>query len=128
MWGTDEAGVTPTGALSWRGREDVMPDLILTEEQTQLLAGAVGPVVIRDAQGQVLGHVELKLTPARIAELKRRAAPGPRYTGAQVHARLAALQEEWDRVGGFDEAYMRQFLQRLDESDPPHFREPRSSP
>jgi uncharacterized protein YmfQ (DUF2313 family) len=100
-----------------------MPDLILTEEQAKIVAQALGPVEVRDASGKTLGHIEPRLTPEMIAELKRRAAsPGPFYTGEQVQARLRALQEEWDRTGGFDEAYMREFLSRLDTADPGHMR------
>jgi uncharacterized protein YmfQ (DUF2313 family) len=66
-----------------------------------------------------------ELTPEMIAELKRRAAsPGPWFTGAQVQAGLQALQAEWDRTGGFDEAYMQQFLKSLDVADPGHRRNP----
>jgi uncharacterized protein YmfQ (DUF2313 family) len=80
-------------------------------------------VTVRDTSGQVLGHIEPKLTPEMIAELKRRAAsPGPFYTGAQVQDRLRALQEEWDRTGGFDEAYMHEFVAKLDAADPGHRR------
>jgi hypothetical protein len=35
---------------------------------------------------------------------------------------LRALQEEWDRTGGFDEAYMHAFLERLDAADPGRMR------
>jgi hypothetical protein len=98
-------------------------EVILTEDQAKIVAQAFGPVKVRDVQGNVLGHIEPKLTPEMIAELKRRArSPGPRYTGDQVQARLRALQEEWDRTGGFDEAYMRDFLGRLDATDPGHMR------
>jgi hypothetical protein len=101
-----------------------MPELILTAEQTQVVIKSLGPVTVRDANGNVLGHLELPLTPEMIAELKRRAAsPGPFFTGAQVQARLRALQEEWDRTGGFDEAYLEQFLARLDAADPGHMRQ-----
>jgi uncharacterized protein YmfQ (DUF2313 family) len=98
-------------------------EVILTDEQAKIVAQALGPVKVRDARGSILGHIEPKLTPEMIAELKRRAAsPGPFYTGAQVQARLQALQEEWDRTGGFDEAYMRAFLERLNAADPGHMR------
>lgn len=98
-----------------------MPELVLTEEQRQVAAQALGPLPVRDGRGQIMGHFEPKLTPELIAELKRRArAPGPRYTSPQVSARLRALQEEWDRRGGFDEAYMREYLRRLNQDDPPH--------
>jgi len=100
-----------------------MPELILTEEQSKIVAQAFGPVRVRDGHGTILGHIEPALTPEKIAELKRRAAsPGPRYTGEQVQARLRALQEEWDRTGGFDEAYLREFLARLNAEDPGHMR------
>ena len=63
------------------------------------------------------------LTPEEIAELKREAAsPGPWYSGQQVAARLRELEKEWERTGGFDEAYMHTFIARLDEEDPGHFR------
>jgi uncharacterized protein YmfQ (DUF2313 family) len=100
-----------------------MKEVILSEEQAKIVSEAVGPVTVRDANGNVLGHIDPPLTPQMIAELKRRAkSPGPRYTGAQVQARLQALQEEWDRTGGFDESYMTNFLQRLDRADPGHMR------
>jgi hypothetical protein len=74
----------------------MVPEVILTEEQVTIVAEALGgPVTVGDAAGRDLGHIEPKLTPEMIAELKRRAAkPGPRFTGAQVQARLRALQDE----------------------------------
>jgi hypothetical protein len=100
-----------------------MPELILTEEQSEIVAQSAGRVAVRDAKGNTLGYIEPMLTPEEIAELKRRAAsPGPWFTGEQVQARLRALQEEWDRTGGFDEVYMHKFLARLDAADPGHFR------
>ena len=100
-----------------------MKEVILSEEQAKIVSEAFGPVTVRDANGNVLGHIDPPLTPQMIAELKRRAkSPGPRYTGAQVQARLQALQQEWDRTGGFDESYMTNFLQRLDSADPGHMR------
>src|SRR5262245_36293150 len=101
-----------------------MAEIILTEEQTRLLARTFGgPVAVRDAKGNLLEKFDAQLTPDMIAELKRRAAsPGPWFTGEQVHARLVALQEEWDRTGGFDQTYMFEFLARLDQADPGHMR------
>jgi hypothetical protein len=100
-----------------------MPELILTQEQARVVSQSLGPVTVRDTNGQLLGYLEPKLTPEMIAELKRRvASPGPWYTGAQVQARLKALQEEWDRTGGFDEAYAREFVKRLNATDPGHMR------
>ena len=100
-----------------------MSELILNEEQSRIILQATGPVVVRDFSGREVARIEPRLTPEEITELKRRAAsPGPWFTGAQVQSRLRALQEEWDRTGGFDEAYMRDFLVRLDASDPGHMR------
>ena len=100
-----------------------MPDLILTEEQAKIVAASFDFVIVRDAGGTVVGHIEPKLTPLQIAELKRRAAsPGPWYRSDQVQARLRALQEEWDRTGGFDEAYAREYMKRLNDADPGHMR------
>src|SRR5262249_50155525 len=101
-----------------------MVQVILTEEQARLMRDAMGePVQLSEPTGKVLVRIAAEMNQEFIAELKRRAAsPGPWSTGEQVKARLRALQEEWDRTGGFDEAYMREFLQRLDAADPGHMR------
>ncbi len=101
-----------------------MPEIVLTTEQAKIVAQSLGsPITVRNERGAIVGHLEPKLTPEMIAELKRRAAsPGPFYSGAQVQARLKALQDEWGRTGGFDEGYMREFLSSLDKTDPPHMR------
>jgi hypothetical protein len=98
-----------------------MPELILTKEQAEMLSNAHGPVAVKDAKGNVLGRFEPKLTPAQVVELKRIAAsPGPWFTGEQVRSQLSALQAEWDRTGGFDEASMSTLLEQLDKSDLGH--------
>jgi hypothetical protein len=98
-------------------------DVVRNQEQADILAYALGPVNVRDPRGNVVGRIEPKLTPELIAEPRRRAkSPGPRYSGAQVQDRLRALQEEWDRLGGFDEIYKREFLARLNVSDPGYMR------
>ena len=100
-----------------------MSELILTEEQANIVASASGPIPVRDTKGRILGHLEPKLTSEIIAELMQRAeSPGPWYTGEQVQARLRALQDEWDRTGGFDSDYMYKFLASLDQKDPGHMR------
>jgi uncharacterized protein YmfQ (DUF2313 family) len=100
-----------------------MAELILTEEQVRILSQAHGSVTVRDGKGVVLGRLEPAYTTEMIAELKRLAAsPGPWYSGAQIQARLRALQEEWDRTGGFDKAYMMEFLAKLNAADPGHMR------
>lgn len=101
-----------------------MVQVFLTEEQVRLLRHSLTEAVqLCDAQGKVVRTLEPAITEEEIAEAKRRAASkGPWFTSAQVQARLRALQEEWDRTGGFDEAYMREFLRKLDDSDPGHMR------
>jgi hypothetical protein len=113
-------GEAPGGKVVMTGGV-TMPELILTEEQASIVATALGPIPIRDTKGEILGHLEPKVTPEMSAELKKRArAPGPRSTGEQVQARLQVLQDEWDRIGGFDEEYMHKFLAQLDEKDHGH--------
>ncbi len=100
-----------------------MVQVILTAEQLQRVQQHGEAVQLCDPQGNVLCIVDPSLTREHVAELKRRAAsPGPRYTGQQVQGRLQALQEEWNRTGGFDENHMREFLGRLNAADPGHTR------
>lgn len=55
-----------------------MAEVILTEDQAKIVIQAFGPVTVKDASGKKLGHIEPKLSPEMIAELKRRASsPGP---------------------------------------------------
>jgi hypothetical protein len=95
-----------------------MPEIVLTEEQARVLAGAETTVLVRDPHGAAVGVLDPKEA-AIIAEAKRRlATPGPRHTGAQVRAMLAALRAERDRIGPFDAAYMQEFVRRLEQPDP----------
>src|SRR3954451_11762706 len=91
-----------------------MPQIILTEEQFRVYETATEPVEIRAPHGEIVVRLAHRLpheTPEFFAELKRRAeTPGPVYTSEQVHRRMAALQAEWDRTGGFDRAYSREFM------------------
>jgi hypothetical protein len=96
-----------------------MSEIVLTEEQAKLLQNENTRVTVKDPTGRVVGYIEPTLSPEFIAELKRRAAtPGPRFSGTQIQARLAALQLEWERTGGFDAAQLRPFLDQLAQSDP----------
>ncbi len=100
-----------------------MNQIILNAEQAKVAASLHKPVPVCDDKGNLLGTYTPLWSEEDIAEAKRRlASPGPWYTGEQVQARLQALQQEWDRVGGFDEAYMHEFLKRLDAADPGHMR------
>src|SRR5438552_9250351 len=95
-----------------------MPEIVLTEEQAKVLAGATTAVVGRAPNGAAVGSLEPREA-AIIAEAKRRLATerGRGIPGHKVQAHLAALQAEWDRVGGFDQEYMRAFLDKLRAED-----------
>jgi hypothetical protein len=60
--------------------------------------------------------------PAEQAEVKKRLrSPGPYFSGQQVQDMLKALEREWERTGGFDTEYLKAFLQRLHEEEPPFY-------
>jgi hypothetical protein len=91
-----------------------MTQLVLTEEQARIVAQASDGVEVCDPKGNVMGRLTPPYTAADIAEARRRlASDQPRYPAEQVHARLEALQQEWDRLGGFDEAHLLTLLQQL---------------
>jgi hypothetical protein len=95
-----------------------MADLILSEEQAKIVVQAANPVTVRDSKGNFLGSIAVVWTPADIAEAKRRLASGERrFTSQQVQTHLRALEEEWQRTGGFDKEYMHKFLERLRAED-----------
>ena len=100
-----------------------MPQIVLTEEQYRIYEESTEAVDIVTPDGHSVGRIAGPLaheTPEFIAEaLRRLNSPGPRYSSEQVRRRLAALQAEWDRTGGFDRAYMREFMKKLTEADPP---------
>jgi hypothetical protein len=104
-----------------------MPQITLTEEQFKVYETATEPVEIRAPDGEIVIRLANRLpheTPEFFAELKRRAAaPGPVYTSDQVRRRMAALQAERDRTGGFDKAYMGEFMKKSNEADPPQTRQ-----
>jgi hypothetical protein len=105
-----------------------MLEIVLTQEQASQLAGTFARIIVKDQAGKVLGHLEPALSPEFIAELKRRAAaPGPRFSGLHIQARLAALQTEWEQTGGFDAAHMKAFLDRLEQSEPEKYGPKRAS-
>ena len=96
-----------------------MPEIVLTEEQARILAGANTAVVVRNPTGAAVGVLDPR-DAAIIARAKRRAAnPSPHYyTSASVTAMLDALQAERDRIGPFDAAYAAEFVKQLEQSDP----------
>jgi hypothetical protein len=113
----DRRSRLPSRGVSWEGRRCPMPEIILTEEQARILARATTAVLVRDPNGSPVGSIDPREA-AVIEEAKRRLREGQRgVPGHQVQAHLKTLQEEWDRVGGFDEAHMRALLAKLRAED-----------
>src|SRR5205807_1554432 len=96
-----------------------MPEIVLTEEQARVLAGANTSVVVREPNGAPVGTLDPREA-AAVARARHRAAnPSPYYyTSASVTAMLDALQAERDRIGPFGAEYAREFVRQLEESDP----------
>ncbi len=95
-----------------------MPEIVLTEEQASVLAGAIESVEVRGPDGAALGSLDPR-DAAIIARHKQRGRlPGPRYSSASVLAMMDALQAERDRIGPFDVEYMWAFVERLEREDP----------
>jgi hypothetical protein len=77
-----------------------MSHITLTEEQSQVIEQAQGPVEVRNHRGHIIAQIEPYDEAALIAEAKRRlASDQPRYPAAQVEARLRALAEAIERDG-----------------------------
>jgi hypothetical protein len=73
-----------------------MPEIILTQEQTEVVAQARDTVQVRDPKGNVLGYIEPPdFMPEEIAEAKRALASNqPRFTTAQVLEYLRSLEQK----------------------------------
>lgn len=78
-----------------------MAELVLDQEQSELVAAAAAPILVRDAAGRELGvltptsqaaEAPLSITPEEVDELARRAADSRRDwpTTGEVLARLEA--------------------------------------
>jgi hypothetical protein len=93
-----------------------MPQIVLTEEQSRIVAQAAGPVEVRSAEGKLLGAFE-PLSPKDLEFIEickqRRAHPsGPGYSHAEVRARIQKL-EEISRGEPMDRARVRELLRRM---------------
>ena len=95
-----------------------MSEIILTEEQATLFRQARERLIFRDPSGRMLGVID-PVDAEVIAKFMQRAnkPKEPGIPGHKVQAHLQALQVEWDRLGGFDEAYMKEFLAKLRAKD-----------
>lgn len=73
-----------------------MPEIVLTKEQTDVVAQAQDVVQVRDLKGNVLGYIERPdFTPEEIAEAKRAlGSDQPRYTTAQVLEYLRSQEQK----------------------------------
>lgn len=94
-----------------------MPDITLTEEQAQVVRQAGESVSVRDPQGDII----ILIDPLDVAALRRyrerRGDSRPTVPWAKVREHMQALEAEWDRAGGFDEAYAREFVEKLRQQD-----------
>lgn len=92
-----------------------MTPMILTEEQSRLIAQIAEPIEVRDGQGRFLG-VFSPVSPADAEALaqvrKARAVGGPRIPSAQVQAHLRRLNEI-RQTEPLDEARMLELLRRM---------------
>ena len=96
-----------------------MPEIVLTEEQARVLAGADTGVVVRGPDGAAMGMLDPRDARALARARQRAANPSPYYyTSASVTASLDALQAERDRIGPFSAEYAHEFVRKLEESDP----------
>jgi hypothetical protein len=93
-----------------------MSQIVLTPEQSRILAQSAEPVEVIDDKGQLVTTIE-RLSPAERAALEQfrrnRALNVPRRPGAQVQEQLRKLEEIRQREGGMDEARMHDLLRRM---------------
>ena len=94
-----------------------MPEIILNEEQTRVIAESKEPVEIRDAAGTILIKVDPFDARALANHRRRGTQTAPGIPGRKVLEHLQALQAEWERVGGFDSEFMKEFMSRLRAED-----------
>jgi hypothetical protein len=92
-----------------------MPQIILTEEQARIVAQATGSVEVRTPEGKSIGAFS-PLSPEEIEVIalckRRMARGGPRYSAAEVRARLLRL-EEISRREPLDKALVMELLRRM---------------
>ena len=93
-----------------------MPEITLTPEQSQIVAGVSEAIVVRDAAGNYVGCLEpSRFTPEEIEEAIRNFDKDePGYTTAQVFAHLQMLSEAEKQKGSrLDPAEVEAILQNL---------------
>jgi hypothetical protein len=71
-----------------------MIEIVLTDEQAKVVAGALQPVQVRDGRGNLLGTIAPRWTEQDIKEAKESLATNTTwYTTEQVLAHLRSLEE-----------------------------------
>ena len=97
-----------------------MPHIVLTEEQSRILAESKESVEVYDSMGQLVSFMkwfEPMDVEAIARHLRRRGLPKePGIPSAQVQAHLRKLEEIRQREG-MDEAKMRDLLRRMRAGD-----------
>ncbi|MBI2805435.1 MAG: hypothetical protein HYX68_10705 [Planctomycetes bacterium] len=91
-----------------------MTKIVLTPDQAKLYHQAREPVQICDSHGTVICTVPPVLSAEYIAELERRTASEPSYSGDEIQAMFRFLEESWSKEGAFDEQRMNQLLDQFD--------------
>ncbi len=72
-----------------------MSEIVLTEEQAKIITAGSEQVILRDANGQLLGYVARSFTRKEIEEAERDLeSDQPRYTTKEVLDRLRSLEQE----------------------------------
>ena len=94
-----------------------MPEIVLTEEQARVLREAGDMVPVRGPDGLTMGALDPQMVTSFERLRRHRADPQPGTPAEVVHRRLLAMQAEWDRLGGFDEAYGMAFWVKLRAAD-----------
>jgi len=68
-----------------------MRDIVITDDLCQAITEADGDVRLVTVRGEVLGRLEPELSPAEMAEIRRRLVSSePRYTTREVLDRLGS--------------------------------------
>jgi hypothetical protein len=68
-----------------------MRDIVITDELSRAITEASGEVRLVTSGGEILGRLEPELSPAEMAEIRRRLASSePRYTTREVLDRLGS--------------------------------------
>jgi hypothetical protein len=100
--------------IEWAHKENAMTQIVLTPDQVKLYYQAKEPVQVCDPAGKVLGTLPPVYSAEFIAEMKRRAATGPWYSGDDIQAMFRFLEDSWSMEGCFDEERMHQLLDQFD--------------